>query len=70
MREPFNIAGNKFHLSASVGVALMPKDAKNLDELLEKADAALYVSKGNGRDQFNFYEEGMVNESKNIGNDF
>lgn len=70
MREPFNIAGNKFHLSASVGVALMPKDAQNLDELLEKADAALYVSKGNGRDQFNFYEEGMVNESKNIGNDF
>ena len=70
MREPFNIAGNKFHLSASVGVALMPKDAKTLDELMEKADAALYVSKGNGRDQFNFYEEGMVNESKNLGNDF
>lgn len=70
MREPFNIAGNKFNLSASVGVALMPKDAKNLDELMEKADAALYVSKGNGRDQFNFYQEGMVNESKNIGNDF
>ena len=70
MREPFNIAGNKFHLSASVGVALMPKDASDLDELMEKADAALYKSKGNGRDQFNFYEEGMVNESKNIGNDF
>ena len=48
----------------------MPKDAKTLDELMEKADAALYVSKGNGRDQFNFYEEGMVNESKNLGNDF
>ena len=70
MREPFNIAGNKFHLSASVGVALMPKDATNIDDLMEKADAALYKSKGNGRDQFNFYEEGMVNESKNIGNDF
>lgn len=70
MREPFNIAGNKFNLSASVGVALMPKDATNIDELLEKADAALYVSKRNGRDQFNFYEKGMVNESKNIGNDF
>lgn len=70
MREPFNIAGNKFHLSASIGVALMPKDAQDLDELMEKADAALYKSKGNGRDQFNFYEEGMVNESKNLGNDF
>ena len=48
----------------------MPRDATDLDELMEKADAALYKSKGSGRDQFNFYEEGMVNESKNIGNDF
>ena len=70
MREPFNISGNEFKLSASVGVALMPKDATDLDDLMEKADSALYTSKRNGRDQFTFYVEGMVNESKNIGNDF
>ena len=48
----------------------MPKDATDLDDLMEKADSALYTSKRNGRDQFTFYVEGMVNESKNIGNDF
>lgn len=59
MREPFEISGHKFSLSTSVGAALFPKDADNIDDLLERADAALYVSKRNGRDQYNFYVEGM-----------
>ena len=59
MREPFIIAGNEFSLSTSIGAAMFPKDADNIDELMEKADAALYVSKRNGRDQYNFYVEGM-----------
>ena len=70
MREPFNIAGNEFKLSASVGAALIPKDANDLDNLLVKADSALYVSKNSGRDQFNFYKEGMTDDSKNMDNDF
>ncbi|MBR1580124.1 MAG: diguanylate cyclase [Selenomonadaceae bacterium] len=59
MREPFEISGHKFSLSTSVGAALFPKDATNIDDLLERADAALYVSKRNGRDQYNFYVDGM-----------
>ncbi len=59
MREPFNISGNEFELSTSIGAALFPTDADNIDNLMEKADAALYVSKRNGRDQYNFYAEGM-----------
>ena len=59
MRQPFIISENELHLSSSVGIAFMPKDASNIEELLEKADAALYVSKRGGRDQFNVYNEGM-----------
>ena len=59
MRNPFNISGNEFSLSTSIGAALFPKDADNIDDLMEKADAALYVSKRNGRDQYNFFVEGM-----------
>ena len=59
MREPFIISGNKFFLSTSIGAALFPKDADGIEALMEKADAALYVSKRNGRDQYNFFEEGM-----------
>ncbi len=59
MRTPFVTTHHKFNLSASVGVACYPKDADNIDELLRKADAALYVAKDEGRDRFAFYEEGM-----------
>ena len=64
MREPFNIYGNECHLSTSIGAAMFPTDAENIDELMEKADAALYVSKRNGRDQYNFYKKGMVTVDK------
>lgn len=70
MREPFNIAGNEFNLSASVGAAIMPKDATDIDNLMIKADSALYVSKNNGRDQFNLYTAGMADDSKNMDSDF
>ena len=70
MRDMFNIAGHEFQLSASLGLALMPKDSTDIDELLVKADAALYVSKRSGRDQFNLYEEGMATAPDKTGNDF
>ncbi|MBR1420894.1 MAG: GGDEF domain-containing protein [Selenomonadaceae bacterium] len=63
MRKVFEISGNSFYLSASVGVAMYPYDADSVDGLLKKADAALYVSKGNGRDQYNLYHEGMDQQS-------
>ena len=69
MREPFKISGHEFQLSASVGAALMPKDAVDLDDLMEKADAALYVSKRNGRDQYNFYKVGMETAPKKDDDD-
>ncbi len=66
MREPFEISGHKFALSTSVGAALFPKDADNIDDLLERADAALYVSKRSGRDQYNFYVDGMETTPRKI----
>jgi len=36
-------------VSASVGIALYPDDAKTLDELLRAADRAMYVAKDRGK---------------------
>jgi diguanylate cyclase (GGDEF)-like protein len=38
-------------VTISLGVATFPEDAKNLEGLLQRADAALYSAKENGRDQ-------------------
>ena len=62
MREVFRISGIEFNLSASVGVACYPRDAATIDELLKRADTALYASKRNGRNQYNIYREDMMVE--------
>ncbi len=64
MRNPFCIGDHEFSLSASVGLACYPKDATNIDELLQRADTALYASKRNGRNQYNIYQEGMQVEDE------
>lgn len=44
-------------ITASIGVAAYPRDARSADELLEKADAAMYHSKHAGRDRVSYYRD-------------
>jgi len=51
-KEPFYAFGNKkFSLSITSGVATYPDDAKSRDELIGKADKAMYKGKLSGRDK-------------------
>lgn len=43
-------------LSASIGIALIPKDGTSFLELYEKADKALYNAKRSGKNQYSFAE--------------
>jgi diguanylate cyclase (GGDEF)-like protein/PAS domain S-box-containing protein len=42
LARPFGISGEQLTVSASIGLALYPDDARSLGELLEAADAAMY----------------------------
>ncbi len=53
----FEIAGQAVKVGVSVGVALAPTDGITTDELLRKADAALYRAKSGGRGCFHFFQE-------------
>jgi predicted signal transduction protein with EAL and GGDEF domain len=56
---PYDIAGHQLVIGVSVGISLAPDDGKNPDELLKKADLALYRAKADGRGTYRFFETGM-----------
>ncbi|MER8751142.1 diguanylate cyclase [Mesorhizobium sp. M1050] len=58
MQEPFEVCGRTVSIGTSVGISVAPDDGLSLDELLRKADLALYHSKHGGRGAFSFYESG------------
>ena len=44
------------HITASVGISLFPKDADNFNDLLKKADEAMYQVKKDGKNGIGFYK--------------
>ena len=59
LRQPFAVDGSTFYISGSVGIARYPDDADNASELLRQADTAMYSSKEEGRNTYNFFEQEM-----------
>ena len=57
--EPFEIGDDQVQVGASVGVALSPDDGVDPDELLKRADLALYDAKSTGRGTLSFFRSEM-----------
>ncbi|MBN2369339.1 MAG: EAL domain-containing protein [Vicinamibacteria bacterium] len=55
LRRPIHFEGRELALSASIGVALFPSDAQEIETLLKNADTALYRAKELGRDHTEIY---------------
>jgi|GEM_PF-7019551 len=53
--DPLNVAGRKLFVTASVGVAAYPRDGSDADTLVKNADAAMYLAKEKGRNNFQVY---------------
>jgi len=49
--------GNLPAVTISLGIATFPDDGKSIEELVQKADAALYAAKENGRNQVVIYNQ-------------
>lgn len=47
--KEFNYEGNIVHINVSIGISSYPETCMQLDELLNRADFAMYQSKNNGR---------------------
>jgi diguanylate cyclase (GGDEF)-like protein len=59
MSEPFQLPGHRVEVGVSIGIAMSPEHGEDPQELLKKADLALYRSKSAGRNCFTLYDNEM-----------
>ena len=57
IKKAVKINNKKIDCSVSIGTAIYPTDGDNIDELIQKADMAMYVSKTKGKDSFTIYDD-------------
>ena len=59
LATPFDLGGPLAQVTVSIGIAVLPQDGRDADELLQRADMALYRAKSGGRNRYCFFEAGM-----------
>lgn len=68
----YHIEKEAISISTSIGISIYPDDGMEANDLIKRADMALYAAKSSGRNQYQFYTQEMnkhINEKMKIEND-
>jgi diguanylate cyclase (GGDEF)-like protein/PAS domain S-box-containing protein len=57
---PFDLNGHEARIGTSIGIAMAPENGVEGEELLKRADLALYSVKANGRNDFRLFRPEMI----------
>ncbi|MGO1058510.1 sensor domain-containing protein [Planococcus sp. FY231025] len=57
MAEPFKVLGHSLSVSCSVGIAFSGREEETVEELIKKADAAMYFTKKYGKNNYTVYSD-------------
>ncbi|MBU2919068.1 EAL domain-containing protein [Psychrosphaera sp. F3M07] len=64
INKPFMLSGeNEVFIGTSIGISIFPNDAKDAENLVTFADAAMYRAKQNGRNTYSFYTESLLQQA-------
>jgi len=55
LNRRFPVATREVYVSASIGIAVFPRDGESAEDLLKRSDVAMYQAKKQGRDNHQFY---------------
>jgi len=61
--QPVMVEGQEVSFTASVGMAMYPRNARQTEELLQRADSALSRAKASGRNNYQFFDEASQTQS-------
>ncbi len=59
LAPPINVGVQEVHITASIGISISPRDGDNMNELMRRADVAMYWVKENGRNGFRAFSPSM-----------
>jgi diguanylate cyclase (GGDEF)-like protein/PAS domain S-box-containing protein len=62
--EPYHIDKVEIRIGVSIGCAFGPIDGQSVDDLIQKADMALYEAKGQGRGTCRYFRADMQSEAE------
>ncbi len=62
MRQPIKLKDREHLITASIGIAVFPRDAASSEDLLKHADTAMYAAKSGGRNRYTFFKQGQSGE--------
>ena len=57
--QPFQLEGHEVNITTSIGISLYPLNAEETENLVKKADIAMYLSKKQGKNTYRFYKSDM-----------
>ncbi len=57
--RPFVLLGQEFRITASIGISIYPKDGLEEQSLIKNAEIAMHRAKEEGKNNFQFYSEGL-----------
>ncbi len=59
LSRPYDLAGQEYWLSCSIGAAVFPDDGEDADTLIRRADAAMYHAKQEGKNEVKLFSFSM-----------
>ncbi len=57
LTEHFSIDGHTIDITSSIGVRIFPNNIKDINDIINQADMAMYKAKENGKNRFVFYDK-------------
>jgi diguanylate cyclase len=64
MSEPYRSNGDFLYMTVSMGIAVYPMDGQSSEQIVSAADAAMYLAKRSGRNNFQFASPDLTEDAR------